>query len=93
MYAAFPSHTLQESDKLKIIAHPDTVRMMWEHDINVYGLDMMIPPPSIPLVINHITTQAGCRIGDVLGAFPALDRAALWRTLGWLIKLGIVGLV
>ena len=64
--------------------------MLWGHDINVYGLDVMVPPPSITLIINHVTTKPGGTIGDMLAAFPALDQAALWRTIGWLIKLGVI---
>jgi hypothetical protein len=30
------------------------------------------------------------KIGDLLRQNPLLDRTQLWRTFGWLIKLGIL---
>jgi len=51
---------------------------------------MMIPPDDTTKLINYVSAQGTAAIGDVLKQHPTLDRAALWRTLAWLIKLGIL---
>lgn len=93
MYAAFPTRGMAETDRLKITATPEQVRMLWGHEINVYGLDMMLDPAVIPALINHITKNRDVSIAAVFLAFPTCDRPALWRTLAWLMKLGIVARV
>jgi alpha-maltose-1-phosphate synthase len=90
MYASYSTAALEESDKTHIVASADTVRSLLSHDINLFGLDLMIAPDDITKLINTVSAQNGISIGEIFAQFPAVDRAALWRTLGWLIKLGIM---
>jgi hypothetical protein len=89
MYASYPTAALKESNRLHIIASADIIRSLLSHDINLFGLDVMIAPDDITKLISAVSAHNGIPIGDIFAQFPAADRAALWRTLGWLIKLGI----
>ena len=90
MYAAYPSAAMKESDSVTVMASADMIKMLWSHEINVFGLDVMIAPDITTQMINHITKQGTVPIASLFQTFPALDRPQLWRTLGWLIKLGIL---
>jgi glycosyltransferase involved in cell wall biosynthesis len=90
MYAAYPTSTLKETDRLSVIASADEIKRLWKHSINLFGLDMMIHPDETTKLIAYVSAQ-NVSIGDVLRQFASCDRAALWRTLGWLIKLGVLG--
>lgn len=90
MYAAYPSAALNETDRLYVTADAETIRMLWRHDINVFGLDIMIAPDDTTRLTALISSQNGISIGELVRKFPHLDRAALWRTIGWLIKLGVL---
>jgi glycosyltransferase involved in cell wall biosynthesis len=90
MYAGYPSAALKETDRLHAMASAETIHMLLGHDINIFGLDMMIAPDDLAKLINRISAQAGIAIGDVFKEYATLDQSRLWRTLGWLIKLGIL---
>jgi len=90
MYAAYPSAALKESDRLHVALSAEKIRLLLSHDINVFGLDMMIEPENITRLINYLSAQQGATIADILRRFPGGTQ--LWRTLGWLIKLGVLRL-
>jgi glycosyltransferase involved in cell wall biosynthesis len=91
MYASYASNTLKETDRLNVTAPADEIKLLWKHALNLFGLDMMIPPDETTRLIAYISSQGGASIGDVFRQFAACDKPALWRTLGWLIKLGVLG--
>ncbi|MDX2027013.1 MAG: glycosyltransferase family 4 protein [Alphaproteobacteria bacterium] len=90
MYAAYPSAPLAETDHLSVAASLEIIQHLWRHEMNVLALDVMIPAEDTIKLINHIASQNAVSIGSLFQAFPAFDRPRLWRTLGWLIKLGIL---
>ncbi|HUY68656.1 MAG TPA: glycosyltransferase family 4 protein [Alphaproteobacteria bacterium] len=90
LYAGYASAPLKESDRLAVALPAETIKMLLGHDINLLALDMMIAPDRTTALINHIAAQGPLAIGALFAAFPDLDRAALWRTLGWLLKLAIL---
>lgn len=91
MYAAYPTQPFKETDVLRVIADATTIKQLWAHEINVFGMDMMIPPDEATKLVNYISAHGPLTIGAVIAAMPNYDRPQLWRTLGWLIKLGIIG--
>jgi len=91
MYAAYPSRALREDDKLVAMASTEVVRCLWSHEINVLGLDVMLTAEDTTKLIAYILAQGETPIRRLFLVFPFLDRARLWRTAGWLIKLGILG--
>jgi hypothetical protein len=90
MYASYPTAVLEEGDKIALAATFDQIRTLWQHGLNTYANDVMIPAADIPAVLGWIEGAGTVTIGAVFTRFPALDRPRLWRTLGWLLKLGIV---
>ena len=92
MYAAYPTAPFRESDKLTVALSADAIKQLWKHEINVFALDVMIPPDEAMALVKHVSAQGTPTIGEVLRAFPAVDRAQLWRTIGWLVKLGVFNL-
>lgn len=90
MYAAYPSTPLKESDQLTVAASQEVIQHLWQHEINVLALDVMISAEDTIRVINHISARNTASIADLFQSFPDFDKPRLWRTLGWLIKLGIL---
>jgi alpha-maltose-1-phosphate synthase len=89
MFANYPTSQLTETIKLHVAAPIETIRMLLGHDINAFGLDMMVPPEEVTKLVTLVSAQNGIAIGDLFKQFAKIDRAALWRTVGWLLKLGI----
>ena len=62
-----------------------------EHEINVLALDVMMPADDTARLLAHIGKESEVSIADLFAAFPGTDRPRIWRTVGWLIELGILG--
>ena len=90
MYRSYPTSALSESSKLTVSASQDMVKRLWSHEINVFAIDMMIPPDDTISLINKIASKGEIRIGDLLREAASFDKNQMWRTFGWLIKLGIL---
>lgn len=90
MYASYPSATLKEHDKVSVIASTEMIKKLWRHEINIFALDVMVEAEDTTKLINYISSQGAISIGEVIRQFPTFDQGSLWRTLCWLIKLGIL---
>lgn len=90
MYAAYPSAALQESDKVSVAASAEVVKKLWRQEINVYALDLMLCAEEITKALNYISSQGTISIGDIFRQFSGSNKPRLWRTLAWLLKLGIL---
>lgn len=89
MYAAYPTHALRDTDQLRLAVSTDTVKQLWKHEINILSLDVLILPEQATQLINFVATEGPIPIAALFRRFTSLDRATLWRTIGWLIKLGV----
>ena len=89
MYAAYPSAPLAENDRLTIAASSDAVKTLWQHEINMLALDLMIPADQVVTLVSSVTRHDSVLISEIFRQFPTLDRNQMWRTLAWLLKLGI----
>lgn len=90
MYAAYPTEALQPQHKVSVVASTEQIKLLFKHEINVFGLDVMIPPEETTKLISTIAKLGETTLGNLIQQNPALDLAQLWRTLGWLTKLGIL---
>lgn len=90
MYASYPSGPLREIDRLRVAVSDDQITKLWRHEINVLALDVMIPTEEVMKLITYISAKGGVSIGDIFQQYPAYDQEQLWRTVAWVIKLGIV---
>jgi glycosyltransferase involved in cell wall biosynthesis len=91
MYESYATAVLKPTDTLWLSVPMDEVRRLWKHNINIYGLDLMILPEDITRLINYIAAKGHVTIGEILREFATLDKPRLWRTLGWQMKLGVLG--
>ena len=90
MYAAYPTEAFQEHHRVSVAATADQIKLLFKHDMNVFGMDVMIPPDATMQLISAISKQGSVSIGDILRQNPTIPRTSMWRTLGWLIKLRIL---
>lgn len=90
MYASYPTEPFAEQGMISVIANADQIRLLFKHDINLFGVDVMIPPEDTMRLIAWVSKRGSVTIGDLLRENSLLNRAQMWRTLGWLIKLGIL---
>ncbi|MDP9127020.1 MAG: glycosyltransferase family 4 protein [Pseudomonadota bacterium] len=90
MYKTYPSSVLAEGDMLSVAASMETIKMLWRHEMNVLALDVLAAPEEVTKMIVHIAANKSVSIGALVKAFAAIDAPRLWRTIGWLIKLGIL---
>ncbi len=89
MYEAYPTRSLTLNDKIILAASSDEIRVLWAHAMNTYAHDMLVSANDVTALIGWLG-QKNVTIQAVFDHFPALDRPSLWRTIGWLLKLGIV---
>jgi hypothetical protein len=90
MYAGYPTAYLSEAHHLSVIASPEMIKKLWSHDINVFGIEMMIHPDQATQLINFVSTKGSAKIADILVQFASQNSDQLWRTIAWLAKLGIL---
>jgi hypothetical protein len=89
MFASYPTAQLTENMKLYVAAPVDDIRILLGHDMNVLALDMLMGPEEVTKLVTSVAAAEGILTGDLFRQFGAIDQASLWRTLGWLIKLGV----
>ena len=89
MYAAYPTEPFRDSGKLNIALPIEQIKMLMKHEINVFGVDLMIAPEATMQLIGFISRQGETSIDNVFREFAKHDRPQLWRTIGWMVKLGI----
>jgi glycosyltransferase involved in cell wall biosynthesis len=90
LYESFPSQILKNETRLRVAATKAEIKSLWSHGINVLAADLMIAPDAITTLINRIAAQKTLSVEDCKTALPASDPARLYRTLTWLLKLGIL---
>jgi glycosyltransferase involved in cell wall biosynthesis len=90
MYETYPTSVLSESDKLSLAASPQEIKILWQHSINIYANDILIAPNDISALLGWLGEKDGTTVEAVSAHFPAIDKPRLWRTIGWLQKLGII---
>jgi len=89
MYRAFPSETLTPETKILLSASMEEIQMLFRHKMNTLAAGFMIDGPSVQTLLNELSVRKEATVSDLFSALPTCDKAALWRTIGWLLKLGI----
>ncbi len=88
MYEGFPKSTLKEEDKLHLVSTEQDINVLLRHPMNTLAMGVLVPAPSLTRLMNVFKNGA-----EVKDAFVALDqesKPSLWRSLTWLIKLGVL---
>jgi len=90
MFASYPSTSLQNTGVVRVVASWETIHQLWQHNINILALDILLPLETVTHIINQITEQKVITLDHLWSLLPNLDKSALWRTISWLIKLNIL---
>jgi hypothetical protein len=90
MYAGFPSRALDEGDVVSLAASVEQIGMLWRHEINSYANDVLIPASDLPALPGWLGEAGPQPISALFARFPQLDKSRLWRSIAWLLKLGIL---
>ncbi len=91
MFRDYPSAVLSEETRLTVIAPPEEVRLILSHKMNRLAAEFMIGGAGVFGFLRWLASHGGSAdLGEIFAAFPRENRAALWRTAGWLLKLGFL---
>lgn len=89
IFDSFPSRTLTAEDKIKTVISSGDLDLLLRHDMNLFVPELLLPLPLIRELIEMLRAGDGVWVKDILAVAPEVERADLWRTLGWLLKHGI----
>ena len=90
MYASYPTAHLQEADRISLVASVEQIRILWQSELNTYGHDMFLTAADVTGLLGWLVGAGEVTIAAVFAQFSGFDKPRLWRTLGWLQKLGII---
>ncbi|HBM90777.1 MAG TPA: hypothetical protein DD400_02730 [Rhodospirillaceae bacterium] len=90
LYDSHPSLTLKEETRFTLDADTQTIQNRLSHEMNTLALDIMINAADIPILLNKMGEQDSFSYETLVQTFPDQDRNRLWRTVSWLLKLGII---
>jgi hypothetical protein len=88
LYRHFPTSTLCDGDRFELIAGPDEIRDLCQHTINIYAPEFMLPMGDLATLLNIIGKSPKISLAEVCTGLAQLERAALMRTVAWLLKIG-----
>jgi alpha-maltose-1-phosphate synthase len=96
MFAGFPSATLTPETRLFLM--PECINLadteqrlgaILRHEMNYFVPDLLLNQAELLALAEQC--RAPQRAGDLVNTYPAARRAAVWRSLGWLVKFGVCG--
>lgn len=93
MYAAYATEPLKATDNVSLIADGNEIRNLWKHELNVFSLDIMLPPDRVLELVAAISKAGKSAIGSLKSGFlHDGEESSFWRTIAWLAKLGILSI-
>ncbi len=93
VFASHPTHRLARGDRLESLINTyDDVTVLLRHRMNMFIPDILVPPEKLPILIHAIMSQPGISIGELCEAHPDWGDAPVQRSIGWLMKLGVIRL-
>lgn len=90
MYASYPTTALCEDDVLTAVENTQRLASLLRYSINTYAHDVLAPPQSVSALLDWLQKERRTKISAAFSRFPEIDKPRLWRTLGWLQKLGLL---
>ena len=93
IFASHPTRRLTIDDRLESsVSSYDEVTALLRHRMKMFTPDILIAPEQLPNLIHAIMTQPGISIGTLAEVSSNGDEAQLQRSVGWLLKLGVIRL-
>jgi len=87
MFSSFPAATLGQNTKLALDSSAEHVDLILRHEMNFFVPDLLLPREELVRLAENFA-EGKC-IGDVLAHYESAQRDAVWRSCGWLLKMGI----
>jgi len=93
MFASFPSQHLSAEDRIKVVMSNEQIDALLHHEMNYFVPDLLLPHELLDGIIDIMRHAATVSLGDIVNSFPPEERGRIWRSLGWMLKLGICEVV
>jgi len=89
MFASFPSGFLKPQDRLCTVLDRAGIEALLQHEMNFFVPDLLLPKESLLGMADAIGKAGAVSIDTVLKGFAEPEHARVWRSVGWLLKLGV----
>jgi hypothetical protein len=91
LFTTYPSVRIVPSSRVRITPGSDPQRLRSLQDIIIANpLPAALLPEDETLAVFTRIADGACAVGDLLQEFSPDKHAALFRTIGWLAKVGLV---
>lgn len=90
IFESYPSAVLSPETRVGLALEPHEIRQLFAHKMNTLAAPFMIESKDIPVFLGAVAQKNVLSLRELFELFPATPEAALWRTAGWLLKLGIL---
>lgn len=91
MYRDFPSAVLSPEINLALAASAEEIHALLAHRMNTLAASFMLDGVALAQMLSCVGRDGEpSSIKDLFAALPQANEACLWRTIGWLMKLGIL---
>jgi glycosyltransferase involved in cell wall biosynthesis len=67
----------------------DAISPILAHDMNRFVPELLLPPALLAQLLATVRARPGIIVGDLAGFLPPHEKAAFWRSIGWLLKNGL----
>lgn len=88
MYKDFPTRALSENDELKLVMKTDEIGVLLQHKMNTLAAGTMLEQSALLTLMNAFT--GGAQIKEAFMALRGQENARVWRSISWLMKLGVL---
>ena len=91
VFATHPTRRLTREDRLQSsISSYDEVTALLHHRMNMFTPEILVAPERLPQLIHAIGAQPGISIAELVDTQTDSNEPQLQRTIGWLLKLGVI---
>ncbi len=90
MYRDYPSRALSLETRFTLTAEPEEMRILFKHKMNTLAAPFLMNGEDISALLGGLAAKGEMTVATLLAAFPACDPPRVWRTVAWLMKLGIM---
>jgi glycosyltransferase involved in cell wall biosynthesis len=90
-FAHYPTTILQENTRLQLgkMGHPEGIQKITSIWMNTFGGGKRVSSQVFQAIIKDLEREGSLSVGEILNRYGGSDRAALWRSLVYLIKFDI----
>lgn len=90
MFADYPSVALSPDMRVSLALEAKNIHALFTHRMNVLAAPFMLPGKELTVFLGAVAQRGAPALREVFELFPVMPEAVLWRTAGWLLKLGVL---